>query len=185
MTQNGRNHDREMIAVISSGRLLDQATKALEADGFPPADINLVASAETVEKHLGHRYRAVETADPAAGEPRVAFVARDSTASVRGMLATLTAGVAVAGGAIVASGGALAALLGTMAVAGGSGAVLSTGLAELVGRETADQLQQRLEAGDILLCVRTPDADAEKRAGAILERHSSDEVHTHALPAAA
>jgi hypothetical protein len=55
-------------------------------------------------------------------------------------------------------------------------------LAQSVGEDHADRLQEQLDRGGLLLWVRTWDAEHEKRASDILSKHSGRDVHVHSLP---
>lgn len=161
---------------------LDEAVRELRAAGFAKEDISILAGTETVEKKLGHRFRRIEELEDDPSAPRVVFEPleeleeREKTvASSLTILPTL-----IAAGTVVASGGALAAAIVGAAVAG---AVLATVLTHWMDERRARWLQEQLERGGILLWVRTPDEQAERRAIEILTRHSTHDVHVHEIPA--
>ncbi|HBR85538.1 MAG TPA: hypothetical protein DD861_15400, partial [Erythrobacter sp.] len=83
---------------------------------------------------------------------------------------------------IVASGGSLLAVIVGAAVAGGAGGALGAGVARLVGDRHAENLQNQLEHGGLLLWVRTWDSGDEQRAVDILTKHSGHDVHVHGAP---
>ena len=82
----------------------------------------------------------------------------------------------------MATGGVAVGAIAAAAAAGGVGAAST-----LVGRRLAKVegalLDEQLARGGVLLCVRTPDADAEQRALEVLHRYSA-RVRVHDLPAA-
>jgi hypothetical protein len=65
------------------------------------------------------------------------------------------------------------------------GGLLSTALGHWLDRRDAEWVQEQLDRGGLLLWVRTPDAERERRAVEILRRHSAHDVHVHQLPAEA
>lgn len=172
---------REAVAVFDDLADLDEAVRELRAAGFAKEDINILAGLETVEKKLGRRFRRIEELEDDPSAPRVVFEPleeleeREKTVSSSlTLLPTL-----IAAGTVVASGGALAAAIVGTAVAG---AVLATVLTHWMDERRARWLQEQLERGGILLWVRTPDEAAERRAIAILSRHSTHDVHLHEIP---
>ena len=86
----------------------------------------------------------------------------------------------VAAGTVVASAGVVAAAVTGTAIAG---ALIGTVLAHWLDKSHAEHLQEQLDRGGLLLWVRTPDADRQRRALDILRRHSAHDVHIHQLPA--
>jgi len=64
--------------------------------------------------------------------------------------------------------------------AGGIGAVGAL-VGRKLGEDQASFLDAQLARGGVLLWVRTPDADVERRAVEVLRRYSSH-VHLHDLP---
>jgi hypothetical protein len=88
-------------------------------------------------------------------------------------------------GAIAIAGGPLSLIVVGAGLAGGVGGLIGAGLAKLVGDRRAADIHSHLHAGGLLLWVRTWNSDDERRAVAILARHSGRDVHVHSLPAAA
>ena len=62
--------------------------------------------------------------------------------------------------------------------------LIGAALARIIDRNHAHYLQEHLERGGILLWVKTEDAEHEKRALEILDRHSAEDVHVHEFPKA-
>ena len=52
-------------------------------------------------------------------------------------------------------------------------------------RRHAEWLQEQLDRGGILLWVRTPTAEDERKAMEVLTRYSAHDVHIHEIPAPA
>jgi hypothetical protein len=173
---------REAVAVFDEVNELDGAVGDLLAAGFTKADISLLASEESVSKKLGHRYERVEEMEDEPDAPRIAYRTRaslgDSDDMIIGTLIYLP--TVVAAGTVVASEGVVAAAVTGTAIAG---ALIGTVLTRWLDRHHAERLQEQLERGGLLLWVRTPDPDTERRAIEILTRHSAHDVHIHKLPA--
>jgi hypothetical protein len=174
----------EAVAVFEDVADLDAAVGELKQAGFGKDDISLLATEEAVAKKLGHRYERVEELEDDPKAPREAYKTRasvgDSEGIIVGSLTYLPA--VVAAGTVVASAGVVAAAVTGTAIAG---ALIGTVLARWLDKHQAEHLQEQLDRGGLLLWVRTPDEDAERRALAILTRHSAHDVHIHKLPAAA
>jgi hypothetical protein len=163
---------------------LDAAVEELRAAGFARDDISLLATEDAVEEKLGHRYERVEELEDDPAAPRVAYRTRTSLAESEdrliGSLTYLPA--VVAAGTVVASAGVVAAAVTGTAIAG---ALIGTVLAHWLDKNHAEHLQEQLDRGGLLLWVRTPDEDAQRRALEVLTRHSAHDVHIHQLPARA
>jgi hypothetical protein len=172
----------EAVAVFDEVSELDATVEALEAAGFKRGDISLLATEDAVERKLGHQYQRVEELEDDPDVPRVAYRTRaslgDSEDRIIGSLTYLPA--VVAAGTVVASAGVVAAAVTGTAIAG---ALIGTVLARWLDKHHAEHLQEQLDRGGLLLWVRTPDEDAERRALEVLTQHSAHDVHIHQLPA--
>jgi len=172
----------EAVAVFEGVRDLDAAVEELRQAGFERSDISLLATEDAVARKLGHRYERVEELEDDPDAPRTVYKTRasagDSDNLIIGSLTYLPA--VVAAGTVVASAGVVAAAVTGTAIAG---ALIGTVLARWLDQHQAEHLQEQLDRGGLLLWVRTPDQDAERRALEILRRHSAHDVHIHQLPA--
>ena len=178
----GRAAVREAVAVLEDVGELETVVEELRAAGFARGEISLLAAHEAVERKLGRMYHRVEELEDDGAVPRTAFVSprelgerEDRVASVLTVPPTL-----IAAGTVVASAGALAAAVVGTAVAG---ATLGTVLSHFMNRRHAAWLQGQLERGGLLLWVRTPTPERERRAIEILTRHAVHDVHIHEIPA--
>ncbi len=171
---------REAVAAFDDPAALEAAVSELQGSGFNRADISLLARDGLTAAHA--EAPAVED-DPAA--PHAAVIDETDIRQRRtlevGMAATIAA-FAAAGFTVMSGGATLAAAGAASAAMGGVG-----GLGALIGKAWgAGQqafLREQLERGGILLWVRTPDADAEARACAVLRRHAAHDVHVHEVTA--
>lgn len=174
----------EAVAVFHDVSDLDAAVGELREAGFTKADISLLATEGTVAQKLGHRYERVEELEDDPKAPRAAYKTRasigDSENMIIGSMTYLPA--VVAAGTVVASAGVVAAAVTGTAIAG---ALIGTVLARWLDKHHAEHLQEQLDRGGLLLWVRTPDEDTQRRALEILTRHSGHDVHIHQLPASA
>jgi hypothetical protein len=172
----------EAVAVFHDVSDLDAAVEELRAAGFAKDDISLLATEDAVEDKLGQRYERVEELEDEPEAPRVAYRTRTSLGESEdrliGSLTYLPA--VVAAGTVVASAGVVAAAVTGTAIAG---ALIGTVLAHWLDKSHAEHLQEQLDHGGLLLWVRTPDEDAQRRALEVLTRHSAHDVHIHQLPA--
>jgi hypothetical protein len=184
MPEQRKDVASEAVAVFHDASDLDAAVEELRAAGFANDDISLLASEDAVEQKLGHRYERVEELEDDPDAPRVAYRTRTSLAESEdrliGSLTYLPA--VVAAGTVVASAGVVAAAVTGTAIAG---ALIGTVLAHWLDKSHAEHLQEQLDRGGLLLWVRTPDEDAQRRALEVLTRHSAHDVHVHQLPAKA
>ena len=170
---------REAVAVFDDPDRLENAMSDLQSNGIDRSNLSLLAHPSLAER-LPARSRDVAD-DPAT--PRESAVTDTDIRQGRVLgtsLAALIAALAAAG-FTVATGGVAAATVAAAAVAaGGVGAV-----GALLGRRLGDDQEAFLDAqlahGGVLLWVRTPDADAERRALGVLRRHSAH-VYLHDLP---
>ena len=172
---------REAVAVFDDVSSLESAVDDLRAAGFAKDQISLLAGHETVEQTLGHMYQRVEELEDDPSAPRTAFVSGKSMdARENRLLGSLTIlPTMIAAGTVVATAGAVAAAVVTTAVAG---ALLGTVFAHWMDRRHADWLQEQLDRGGILLWVRTPTEEDERKALAVLTRYSAHDVHIHEIP---
>ena len=172
---------REAVGVFDEVGELDAAVEDLLKAGFKKADMSLLASEDTVSKKLGHRYERVQEMEDEPEAPRIAYRTRASIGEsddvIIGTLTYLPA--VVAAGTVVASEGVVAAAITATAIAG---ALIGTVLTRWLDKHHAEQLQEQLDRGGLLLWVRTPDQATQRRAIEILTRHSAHDVHVHQLP---
>lgn len=175
---------REAVGVFDTPETLQEAIDELVSSGFDRAELSLLAAEKTVDEKLGHRYRKIAELEDDPIVPRCCYVSTESIGDAEGGLVggLMYVGATVAAGAVVASGGALALVIAAASIAGGVGGLLGAILAKSLGDQHARHLQEQLDHGGLLLWVRTPDAEDERRATDILAKHSGRDVHVHGLP---
>jgi predicted phage tail protein len=173
---------REAIGIFFDARNLHDAMDELEASGFDHRDIGLLAGEHTVRQALGDLYREAQPAENEGTDgPRMAFVRKESLGDgFRAWAGSLFfAGTTVGMGAAVASAGVLGGAL--LAAAAGVAAVGAVGgvLGMIIHQSDAEYLEEQVDEGHLLLFVRTRDADHERRAMEILNKHSGTDVRIH------
>jgi len=181
------NTVREAVAVFASPETMQEAIDELMSSGFDRADLSLLASEQTVDEKLGHKYQKVAELEDDAKAPRCCYVSTESVGDAEGGIigGLMYIGATAAAGAIVATGGTLAAAIAAAALAGGAGGMIGSILAKGMGDHHARHLQEQLDHGGLLLWARTWNAEEEKRAVEILAKHSGRDVHVHTVPAIA
>lgn len=177
---------REAVGVFKDAKSLENAVDELESSGFDRAEISLLASEETVEQKLGHKYKKVTELENDASVPRSAFVSTESIGDAEGGLigGLMYVGAVAAAGAVVASGGTIGAAIIAAATLGGAGGLVGSILAKVLGEHYARHIQEQLEHGGLLLWVQTRDQAGEGRAAMILSQHGAHDVHIHSFPSA-
>ncbi len=182
MTSGGGS--REAVGVFADAASLQSAVDELLAEGFASDALSLLASEESVEAKLGHKYQRVSELEDDPAAPRAHYMPIDEAERVTiGALGLL--GALGATGVVAASGGALAIALVAAGLGAGAGGLLGELLAKFIGRDHAESVTQQIAHGGLLLWVRCADNEQEASAQDILERHSGKDVHVHTLPAAA
>lgn len=176
---------REAVGYFKSPEALQAAVDELLSSGFDRAELSLLADESTVEEKLGHQYRKVAELEDEPQAARCCYVSTESIGDAEGALigGPLYVAAGATAGVTLASGGTMAAAILGAALAGGTGGLIGSVLAKLVGDWHAHRIQEQLEHGGLLLWVRTRDADHEKTAIAIMQKHSGFDVHVHAIPA--
>jgi hypothetical protein len=162
---------REVVAVFDDPQELEKAVSALQSNGIDRAYLSFVAGELPTETRDLSASRESVVSDTDIRQERVLGT---------GLAATIAAFAAA--GFVVATDGVAVGAIAAAAAAGGVGAAST-----LVGKKLAKAedalLDEQLARGGVLLCVRAPDADAERRALEVLHRHSAH-VRVHDLPAA-
>lgn len=176
---------REVVGVFVDSDPVHAAVDELVSSGFRREDLGLLAGEYTVRQSLGDYYTQINAFADSADAPNTAFVAKESVGdTVHAYIGSLFfAGTTVAGGAAVASaavlgGGLLAAITGAAAI-GAIGAVLGL----IIHESDAEELEEQVEEGHLLLFVRVHDSEQEHRATRILNEHTPIEVKLVTAPA--
>ena len=174
---------REAVGVFEDAEKMEGAIEELEESGFDRAAISLLASENTVRQKLGHRFYDAKSLEDDPAVPRKEFVSTAAVGDAEGALigGLVYAGALTAAGITVASGGAFGALLAATIAGGASGSLIGGVLAALVGEKKARKIEDEIKRGGLLVWVRTPNEDDEKRAVDVLKRNGAGDVHVHII----
>jgi hypothetical protein len=183
MSNTARTTIRETVGVFKDAGKMEDAVEELEESGFDRAEISLLASDDTVRQKLGHRFYDAKSLEDDPAVPRKAFVSTAAIGDAEGALigGLMYAGALAAAGVTVASGGAFGALLAAAVAGGASGGLVGGVLASLVGESQARQIEDEIRHGGLLVWVRTPSEDDEKRALDVFRRNGAADVHVHSI----
>jgi hypothetical protein len=175
---------REAVGVFHDERSLQSAVDALLIAGFDRSYLSLLAGQRRVETKLGHRVERVSELEGDAEVPTGAYVGSDSRTEGKGVLlgVPLYVGACAAAIAVLASGGSFLAAFIAAAAVGAVCTAIGIVVARVIDKRHAQRLKEQLERGGLLLWVRTPDAEAERRALEALRLNGADDVHVHDLP---
>lgn len=182
--EKGKNLVREAVGIFFDTESLHEAVDELVASGFTYEQLGLLAGEFTVKERLGDYYNRINESANTEGGPRTAFVAEKSVGdTVHGFIGSLFfVGTTATSGAVVAS----AAILGGSLVAALGGAVALGGAAAAMGlilhKGDAEYLEEQINAGHLLLFVRTDDAEHEKQALSILSSHGAFDAKVYSAP---
>lgn len=175
---------REAVGVFHDEPSLRSAVDALLIAGFDRSDLSLLADDRHVEAKLGHRWESVAELEDDLGVPRRHYAGIDSRVEGEAALVggLVYVGAVAAVGLIVAAGGTAEQALIAAVIAGAIGGLIGFALARSFERQHTRHLRQQLERGGLLLWVRTPDVEHERRASEILRKNGADHVHVHDMP---
>jgi hypothetical protein len=174
MNDGTPTYDNEIVAIFHSPEQLDAAVSDLCSSGWDRAELSLLGRKNELTPNADAKDIAGNSVAPRAA------VATDTDERQDAVLAGSLAGVAaafVASGAFVATGGAAVVALIGAAAAGGGGAVAGNYIGHMLGRESAEPVEEQIKRGGIVLWALLRSADQEPRARDILSRHGADNIH--------
>lgn len=176
---------REVVGLFIDPVQMEHGVQDVLTHGFEHGDLSILAGEKTVREKLGHRLDdtmaiADDPATPRRGyiEPETRMEGRGALASVLGYVGAMTAI-----GVTFATGGVVALAVGAGLLGAGAGAGLGIGLGRIYDQRLADQFEDQVAKGGILVWVRCRRPGDEIRAAEILERHGARHVHAHTLRA--
>jgi len=175
---------REAVGVFHDERSLQSAVDALLIAGFDRSYLSLLAGPRRVETKLGHPVERVADLEDDTEVPTQAYVGTDSRTEGKGVLLGVPFYVGACAAAIIvlASGGSLLWAFVAAAVVGAACTAIGIVVARVFDRQHARKLQEQLVRGGLLLWVRTPSPEDERRAIEALRLNGADDVHIHDLP---
>ncbi len=171
----------EAVGVFQNPDALEAAVDALEVSGFDRAAISVLATGTKAKTQIDRFYRTLGALEDSGGATHAAFVSRDSRTA--GEAAAVGIPLYVGGfagaAAAAASGGALALAVAATVAGAAAGAGLGALLAVAIARRHAADVREQLRKGGLVLWVSVADAEAEKRAVAVLEKAGAADIHVH------
>ncbi len=157
-TCEGEN--REAVGLFADRESFESAVEALKGAGFERADLSVLGSHESID---------------AAGKPGKPW--KDIMTALVGELKY--EGPLVASGAILLVGGTVSATIAGIIGAAVGGIAVKEVLDEVTSTPHTEDFARSLEAGSVILWVRTPDEEAERAATALLQQNGGVNVHIH------
>lgn len=174
---------KEAVGVFRDPKALEAAVDELEVSGFDRAAVSVLATDAKATEQIEHFYRTVRDIEDSDRVPRGVFVSRDSRtegeAAVVGF--PIYVGGCAGAAAVAAAGGALAFAIAGALIGSTAGAGLGAIFAAAIARHHASDVQKQLNKGGLVLWVHVPNADAEKRAVAVLNKMGAQDVHVHEI----
>lgn len=177
----GTDRAREVVGVFQNPDALEAAVDALEVSGFDRAAVSVLATGAEARAQIGRFYGTLGALEDSGGATHAAFVSRDSRtegeAAAVGI--PLYVGGFVGAAAVAAAGGALALAIAATVAGAAAGAGIGALLALAIARRHSADVREQLRKGGIVLWVSVADAEAEKRAVAVLEKAGAADIHVH------
>lgn len=161
---------KSVVGILQTETQAHELVDDLQLDGAASSDISVLFPDTRGTKDFAHEH------NTKAPEGTVAGVGAGGViGGTIGLLAGIGA-LAIPGvGPLIAAGPLMAALSGAAAgatVGGIAGALVGLGIPEL----EAKTYEGKIDGGNILIAVHVDDAEAEKRAKALFERHHAHDV---------
>ena len=160
MSETAGGENRETVGLFADRESFEAAVEALKGAGFERTDLSVLGSHESID---------------AAGKPGKPW--KDILTALVGELKY--EGPLVASGAILLVGGTVSATIAGIIGAAVGGIAVKEILDEVTSTPHTEDFARSLEAGSVILWVRTPEAEREGAATAILEEYGGVNVHTH------
>ncbi|MGB0749491.1 MAG: hypothetical protein ACPGO3_12175 [Magnetospiraceae bacterium] len=160
MTETAASPGPEIVGLVDTRERFDDAVKALTAAGFQRTDLSVLTSRDSID---------------VAGKPGNSW--RDAMTAVVGDIKY--EGPLVASGAVFLIGGPFAAAVAAVVGAAVGGMAIGEVLEEVTSAPDTAEFARAVEAGSIILWVRTPDPEAQERAIAALTTSGATNIHLH------
>lgn len=170
---------REAVGLFHSMDALQDAIRDLEGSAFPRHDISVLGSQTDIASKFGERVVAPEAAEDNPDMPRMPPVRSEEKTIAAGALVGGSAYVGAVAMALAVGAVSVPATIALAVIGAGGGAAVGAVLAKIMGDHFNQEIEDQIKRGGLLLWVRTPDADRELMACAILRSHGADHVHVH------
>jgi hypothetical protein len=182
-TATGTDRAREAVGVFQNPGALEAAVDALEVAGFDRAAISVLATGAEAKAQINRLYHTLGELEDSGDATHAAFADSDSWTEGEAMTVgiPLYIGGIAGAAAVVAAGGALALAVAETIAGAAAGAGLGGLLAAAIARRHSAQVQEQLHRGGLVLWVSVADAEAEKRALAVLDKMAARDIHVHEI----
>jgi hypothetical protein len=174
---------REVVGAFFELDDFKGAVNELIAAGFARESISMLAGEYTVRQKLGDYYTQVNKFSASAEAPQTAFIAKEAMGdTVHALFGSLYfLGATVAAGAVVVSAGALASALFVAVTGAATISAISIVLSTIIHQSDADEIEQQIDEGHLVLFVRTADPKQEKLAVEILTKHAGSGAKVYSV----
>ncbi len=162
---NPQTPTTEVVGILNNRVSFEQTVEALLKAGFSRTDLSVLSSHESIE---------------AAGKP--AKPLKDVLTALVGEIRF--EGPMVASGAVFLAGGPVGELIGAVVGAAVGGVALKEVLDEVTATPHTRDFARAVDAGSIILWVRTNGEDTETKARDILANNGAENVHLHTTASA-
>jgi hypothetical protein len=173
----------EVVGVLPSPAALEAAVEQLGIAGVDRAAISVLSTDGARSGRIADLYRSATEIvdDPAARQ--AAFVSQGARTEGAALAIAFPAQIGGFAGAwaVAATGGALLLGIGAVVAGGAIGAGIGALIYGAVAHRHAAAVEHELALGGFVLWVSTPDAAAEARAMAVLQRCGGSSIHTHVI----
>lgn len=175
---------REAVGVFRDQRSLQSAVDGLLIAGFDRSYLSVLADRSSVEAKLGHAVETVSELEDDSEVPTRAFIGIDSLTEGKGVLfgVPFYVGACAAAILVLASGGTLVTAFVAAALVGIVCMAIGIVLVRVIGKRQARRLSEQMDRGGLLLWVRTPTPEDERRAIETMRVNGAEDVHVHDLP---
>lgn len=176
---------REVVGLLPDEEALDAAVGDLLVKDFERRNLSVFSAKDEAADALHGLSARLADFEDDPGAPRGIHISRaslgDAEGGIIGGLMYLCA--IIAAGAAAGAGAGTGSIIMAAVVAGILGGLIGWALARWLDRRYRGRIQEQLRHGGLLLWVRAEDAEHERIASEILNRHSARDVHVHEVPA--
>ncbi len=157
---NSNTVNTEVVGLLNSRETFEKTVEALLQEGFERTDLSVLSSHESID---------------AAGKP--AKPLKDVLSALVGEIKF--EGPMVASGAIFLAGGPIGELIGAVVGATVGGVAVKEVLDEVTATPHTEDFARAVDAGSIILWVRTDGLEREAKAKEVLQNQGAENVHIH------
>ena len=157
---NSQTSSTEVVGILKTREEFEACVAALRENGFERSDLSVLSSHDSID---------------AAGSP--AKPIKDVMTALVGEIRF--EGPLVASGAIFLAGGPIGQLIGAVVGATVGGVAIKEVLEEVTATPDTEDFARAVDAGSIILWVRSESEETQAKASKILETFNADNVHTY------